>query len=90
MKIVAIKPADFDAELHGLPLAGELLLPGAYACISADGVVYALKQSLLPCGACGTVLELCRPGEGVEVALNAERQDDGGFYFEALWVVVAG
>jgi len=33
------------------------------------------------------VIELARPGEGVEVALNAQRQEDGGYFFEALWVV---
>lgn len=88
MKVVAITPAEFDAALHRLPVAGELLLPGAHVCVRADGVAFALKQALLPQGACGTVVELCRQGEGVEVALSAERQEDGGFFFEALWVLV--
>ena len=88
MKIVAIKPAEFDAALHGLPVAGELLLPGAHVCVGADGVARALREALLPKDPCGTVVELCLQGEGVEVALNAQRQADGGFYFEALWVVV--
>ena len=87
MPIVAIKPAEFDAALHQLPRAGELLLPGDYACLSLDGIVFAVNEALLSGGACGTVVELCRPGDGVEVALNAQRQDDGGFFFDALWVL---
>lgn len=87
MKIVAIEPGEFDAGAHRLPVAGELLLPGAYVCVRPDGRVYALRAPLLPNGACGTVVELCRRGEGVEVALNAERQADGGFFFAAVWVV---
>ena len=88
MKIVAISPDAFDAELHRLPIAGELLLPGVQAYIREDGLAIALKQALLPSAACGTVVELCRRGEGVEVALQAERQEDGGFFFQALWVLV--
>ncbi|MYD10733.1 MAG: hypothetical protein F4X02_11915 [Chloroflexi bacterium] len=87
MKLVAIAPDEFDAKRHRLPIAGELLLPGVQACVDADGYVYELKQALLPRGACGTVVELCRQGEGVEVALDAERQEDGGFFFAALWVL---
>ena len=87
MKLLAIAPHEFNAELHRLPIAGELLLPGAHVCVRADGVALALKQALLPSEYCGTVVELCRQGEGVEVALNAERQADGGFFFEALWVL---
>ena len=88
MKIVAIAPADFDAGLHRLPVAGELLLPGVQAFVGADGVAFALKQGLMPAAACGTVVELCRQGEGVEMAIMAEQQEDGGFFFEALWVLV--
>ena len=55
--------------------------------MDADGYAYELKQALLPRGACGTVVELCRQGEGVEVALEAEQQEDGGFFFAALWVL---
>lgn len=51
-------------------------------------VALALRQALLPSEVCGTVVELCRRGEVVEVALNAEQQEDGGFFFEALWVLV--
>ena len=51
------------------------------------GYAFELKQALLPRGACGTVVELCRQGEGVEVALDAEQQEDGGFFFAALWVL---
>ena len=88
MKALAIAPDEFNAELHRLPIAGELLLPGIQAYVRADGVALALRQALLPSEVCGTVVELCRRGEVVEVALNAEQQDDGGFFFEALWVLV--
>ena len=88
MKALAITPAEFDAGRHRLPIAGELLLPGVQVCLDAEGYAYELKQALLPGGACGTVVELCRQGEGVEVALDAELQEDGGFFFAALWVLV--
>ena len=88
MRILAITPAEFDAELHRLPVAGELLLPGVQVCLQADGVAFEVKQALLPSKSCGTVVELCRQGEGVEVGLDAEQQEDGGFFFEALWVLV--
>ena len=88
MGLLAIGPEDYDAGLHRLPVAGELLLPGVQVHVRADGVAFAVKQALLPEGAFGTVVELCRAGESVEVAVAAERQADGGFYFEALWVVV--
>ena len=88
MRILAVPPDQFDARRHRLPIAGELLLPGVQVCVGADGVAFALKQALLPSDACGTVIELCRQGEGVEAALRAEKQEDGGFYFEELWVLV--
>ncbi len=88
MKIQAIAPEEYDATRHRLPIAGELLLPGVQACVDEDGYAYELKQALLTDGACGTVVELCRQGEGVEVALEAEQQEDGGFFFAALWVLV--
>lgn len=88
MRILAIPPDQFDARRHRLPVAGELLVPGVQVYVGADGVAYALKQALMPSGACGTVVELCRQGEAVEVALRAEQQADGGFFFEALWVLV--
>ncbi len=87
LKVIAIAPEEYSARLHRLPVAGELLLPGVQACVGADGVAYALKQALMPRGACGTVVELCRRGEGVEVAIRAEQQADGGFFFEAIWVL---
>ena len=37
---------------------------------------------------CATLMDLRRQGEGVEVALSAQRQADGGYFFEALWVLV--
>lgn len=87
MRIVAIAPDEFDSTRHRLPIAAELLLPGVQACVDAGGYAYELKQALLPRGACGTVVELCRQGEGAEVALDAEEQEDGGFFFAALWVL---
>ena len=48
----------------------------------------ALRQAQLPSEVCGTVVELCRQGDSVEVALEAEQQADGGFFFQALWVLV--
>lgn len=87
MRVLAIAPEEFNAALHRLPIAGELLLPGAHVYVRADGVAFTLKQALMPEGAFGTVVELCRQGEGVEVALEAERQEDGGYFFEALWVL---
>ena len=88
MKVVAIAPGEFDAARHRLPVAGELLLPGAQVFVRADGLAFALNQALVPAGACGTVVELCRKGEGVEAAISAEQQADGGFFFDALWVLV--
>jgi len=87
LKILAISPEQFDPARHRLPVAGELLLPGLQVEIRADGLAFALKQALMPGDAYGTVIELARPGEGVEVALNAQLQEDGGYFFEALWVV---
>ncbi len=87
MQIYAIRPEQFDSQHHRLPIAGELLLPGIQVYIQADGFAFALKQALMTDRAYGTVVELCRRGEGVEVAINAQRQDDGGYFFEALWVV---
>ena len=76
MRILAVPPDQFDARRHRLPVAGELLLPGVQVCLGADGVALALKQALLPSDACGTVIELCRQGEGVEV--GAARGEAGG------------
>ena len=88
VQIHAIRPEQFDSQCHRLPIAGELLLPGIQVYIQADGFAFALKQALIKDRAYGTVVELCRRGEGVEVAINAQRQDDGGYYFETLWVLV--
>ena len=88
MQALAIAPDEFNADMHRLPIAGELLLPGVQAYVRSDGVVLALKQALPPSEVSGTVVELCRQGDGVEVALHADQQADGGFFFEALWVLV--
>ena len=80
VRILAIAPHEFDARRHRLPIAGELLLPGVQVYVRADGVVFALKQALVPAGATGTVIELCRRGEGVEVAVKAEKQDGWGLF----------
>ena len=87
MKLIAITPEGFDAARHRLPIAGELLLPGVQASVSADGMALAVRQALMGGGAYGTVIELAKPGEAVEVALEAERQDDGGYFFTGLWVL---
>lgn len=34
---------------------------------------------------CGIVVVLCRQCEGVEIALHAKQQEDGGYFFEAVW-----
>ena len=88
MRLISIAPEEYDADLHRLPIAGELLLPGVQAQVRRDGLAFAVKRALMAEGAFGTVVELCRAGETVEVALRAERQADGGFFFEALWVLV--
>lgn len=87
LRILAISPEQFDPARHRLPVAGELLLPGLQVEIRADGVAFAHRQALMAGNAYGTVIELARQGEGVEVALNAQRQADGGYFFEALWVL---
>ena len=87
MNLRAIRPDEFDASRHRLPIAGELLLPGVQAEISADGLAYAQKRALMLGGAYGTVIELSRRGEAVELAINAAKQEDGGYFFEALWVL---
>ena len=87
MKLVAIQPQQFDAARHRLPLAFDLLLPGAQAEIRADGLAYPVRQALMSGRAYGTVIELAKPGEAVEVALHAERQDDGGYFFQAFWAL---
>ena len=87
MKLIAIPPERFDAARHRLPIAGELLLPGVQALVSVEGVAVALREALMGGGAYGTVIELAKPGEAVEVALDAERQEDGGYFFTGLWVL---
>ena len=86
MKLIAICPDEFDPARHSLPLAGELLLPGAMAGIDADGRAFNVGGES-ESDARGTVIEMAKPGEAVELALNAERQADGGYFFTKLWVV---
>lgn len=87
MQILAITPDQFDPDIHSLPTAGELLLPGQQVTIRADGVAVAHTQVLIETDSYGIVIELCKAGELVEVAVTGEQQDDGGFYFEQVWVV---
>jgi len=88
MRILAIEPDQFDPAIHRLPTAGELLLPGVQVYIQSGGVAFALKQALMEGAAVGVVIELCRQGDRVEVALSGAQQQDGGFFFERLWVLV--
>ena len=88
MRVVAIKPDQFDPKIHRLPTAGELLLPGVQVYIQSDGVAFVQKQALMQGDAFGTVIELCKQGERVEAALSGHQQQDGGFFFEQLWVLV--
>ena len=88
MRVCAIAPDEYDPQIHRLPTAGELLLPGVQVYIQPDGTAFALKQALMPRAACGTVIELCKRGECVEVAVSGTQQQDGGFFFERLWVMM--
>ena len=88
MRVVAIKPDQFNPRIHHLPTAGELLLPGVQVYIQSDGVAFVQKQALMQDNAFGLVIELCRQGERVEIALSGNQQKDGGFFFEQLWVLV--
>lgn len=87
MQILAIAPEHFDPDIHSLPTAGELLTPGMQVKIQDDGVAFELKQALMSDESHGTVIELCKPGDMVEIAVTGEQQSDGGFYFEQFWVV---
>lgn len=87
MQILAITPEQFDPDIHSLPTAGELLLPGMQVRIDTEGIASELKQAVINTDTYGTVIELCKAGDLVEVAVTGEQQEDGGFYFERLWVV---
>lgn len=88
MQILAITPDQFDPDIHSLPTAGKLLLPGMEVVIDTDGIVQPIEQAVIDTPAHGTVIELCKVGEFVEVAVTGEQQSDGGFYFEQFWVVI--
>lgn len=83
LKIVKIAPEAFDMDKHTLPTAGELLLAGDSASINADGIVFKALDSE---ESQGLVIEVCRPGDVVEVAIG-KKQEDGGFYFEHICVM---
>ena len=88
MQILAITPDQFDPDIHSLPTAGELLLPGMQVTIRTDGTAVELKQAIIETDSYGTVIELCKAGDLAEIAVTGEQQDDGGFYFEQFWVVM--
>ncbi|MGJ3239817.1 MAG: hypothetical protein ACFE0Q_13990 [Anaerolineae bacterium] len=84
--MIVIAPQDFDASLHHLPTAGELLLAGDQVTIDADGVAFKRSGQQV---ADGFVIEVCRKGEQVEIATLGEQQEDGGFYFEQICVMTS-
>lgn len=88
MQIIAITPDQFDPDLHSLPTAGELLMPGMTVHIQEDGFALEIKLTTLQPNASGTVIELCQKNDLVEIAVMTDQQEDGGFYFEKFWVVV--
>ena len=88
MQILAITPDQFDPDIHSLPTAGELLMPGMTVHIEDNGFALEIKPTTLDPKASGTVIELCQKNDLVEIAVTADQQDDGGFYFEKFWVVV--
>lgn len=88
MKVIAITPEQFDPDIHRLPTAGELLLPGMQAQIQVDGVAVEIKQTVIENDSFGTVIELCKKGELVEIAVTSDQEEDGGYYFEQFWVVM--
>jgi len=87
MQILAITPEQFDPAIHSLPTAGELLLPGMQVTIQSDGIALGLRQTIIKTDLHGIVIELSKAGDLVEVAVTGEQQDDGGYYFEQVWVV---
>lgn len=88
MTVISITPEQFDPDVHRLPTAGELLLPGMQVCIRANGIAYPQATPIIDTDIYGTVIELSKRGEVVEVALTGDKQEDGGFFFEQFWVVV--
>ncbi|GAB5491180.1 MAG: hypothetical protein Phog2KO_13950 [Phototrophicaceae bacterium] len=84
LKIVTITPETFDMDIHELPTAGELLLTGAKVRINDEGVAFNAPDDA---EANGVVIEVCRTGDVVEIAVMGEQQSDGGFYFEGICVM---
>ncbi|MGB7339282.1 MAG: hypothetical protein WBC91_10360 [Phototrophicaceae bacterium] len=85
-KLITIPPEAFDPDFHTLPTAGELLLAGDKVTINADGMAFKVADNVT---ADGWSIEVSRQGEMVEVAAMGEQQDDGGFYFEKIFVMQA-
>lgn len=88
MQILAITPDQFDPDIHSLPTAGELLMPGMHVYIQDDGFALEIKPTMPQTESIGTVIELCQKDELVEIAVTSDQQEDGGFYFEKFWVVM--
>lgn len=88
MQVIAITPDQFDPDIHSLPTAGELLMPGMTVHIQDNGFAFESKPTMPQHKPSGTVIELCQKDELVEIAVTSDQQDDGGFYFEQFWVVV--
>ena len=88
MQILAITPDQFDPDIHSLPTAGELLMPGMTVHIQGDGIALEIKPTMPQTESIGTVIELCQKNDLVEIAVITDQQEDGGFYFEQFWVVM--
>ncbi len=86
VQVRIIAPEDFNAEVHQLPVAGELLLAGAEVIIDNSGKAYELNPDDSR-KAHGVVMDVSKPGEIVEVAARGEAQTDGGFYFSKICVL---
>lgn len=84
LTIVTIAPETFDADVHILPTAGELLLAGATVTINSDGIAFNSTKWDIPDG---IVIEVSRKGDVVEIAASGEKQADGGFYFSDICVI---
>ena len=85
MAIITIAPEAFDMDIHQLPIAGELLLTGAKVTINDEGVAFNAEADAT---VNGVVIEVCRKGDVVEIAVMGEQQADGGFYFEGICVML--
>jgi hypothetical protein len=85
LNLIAVTPENFDPDLHQLPTAGELLLAGAHVKIDFEGVAHPVTDGG---HVDGIVIDASLQGDIVEVAVIGEQQEDGGFYFEQILVLI--